>query len=130
MEQHDGYTKLTVEAFLPVGEKLIQEQKDFVAIFSGSEDAQGANWCSDCVEAKPHILKSLVPAAKSKNVPVFYVAVGDRPTWKNPQHPLRIHPIYKVDCVPTGLFVKEGRADNRLREGDFLLDDLIQEFLE
>ena len=130
MQKDKQYTSLETEEFIPVGEKLIADKKDFIAIFSGSEDAQGANWCSDCVVAKPNILSVLIPAAVEKKIPVYYVSVGDKPVWKNPQHPLRIHPQYKLDGVPTAIIFTSGAPGPRLKEDDFLSTDLIEEIFE
>eukprot|EP00331_Platyophrya_macrostoma_P029215 CAMPEP_0176437498 /NCGR_PEP_ID=MMETSP0127-20121128/18665_1 /TAXON_ID=938130 /ORGANISM="Platyophrya macrostoma, Strain WH" /LENGTH=83 /DNA_ID=CAMNT_0017821151 /DNA_START=39 /DNA_END=286 /DNA_ORIENTATION=+ len=71
----------------------IQKKELAVVIFKGTTGADGVNWCGDCVEADPHINKVLVPLCKEKDVPIYYVEVGDRPTWKDPNHPLRKHPV-------------------------------------
>lgn len=64
----------TFEAELP--EVL---KKDLaVAVFKGTTDASGNNWCGDCVVADPHINKVLVPLCKEKDIPIYFVEVGER----------------------------------------------------
>ncbi|GAQ81188.1 hypothetical protein KFL_000730250 [Klebsormidium nitens] len=60
-------------------------------LFLGSPVAEDKpSWCPDCVRGEPEILKSL--AASSKHINLLRVYVGDRPTWRDPSHPLRTDP--------------------------------------
>ncbi|CAH2080627.1 unnamed protein product, partial [Thlaspi arvense] len=61
----------------------------------------------DCVRAEPVFYKKL--EASSDDVALLRAYVGDRPTWKNPQHPWRHDPRFKLTGVPT-LIRWEGEA--------------------
>lgn len=55
--------------------------------------------CLDCVRAEPVIYKKL--EASADDVAVLRAYVGDRPTWRNPQHPWRLDSRFKLTGVPT-----------------------------
>ena len=126
---HEHHKKIHTKEFMAEFEKLVQEKKTFIAIFKGSEDKDGKNWCSDCVAADPAIKSTLIPQAHKKHIDVYTVEVGPREEWKDKANPLRTHKDLKIDCVPTLLFFKAGKAGNRLREGEILHQDLLEEFL-
>lgn len=54
---------------------------------------------SDCVRAEPVIYKKL--EAASDDIALLRAYVGDRPTWRNPQHPWRVDSRFKLTGVPT-----------------------------
>ncbi|CAK9322410.1 unnamed protein product [Citrullus colocynthis] len=53
----------------------------------------------DCVRAEPVIYKKL--EAASDDIALLRAYVGDRPTWRNPQHPWRVDSRFKLTGVPT-----------------------------
>jgi len=126
MDNHTAEHKLRTAEFIPVADKLFAEKKTFLALFKGAVDSHGQSWCSDCVAAEPTIKSVLLPLAKKKNIPVYTVDVGQREEWKDKQNPLRVHSGLKVDCVPTAIFVHDGVARERLREGDLTNRELIE----
>ncbi|KAA0048313.1 nuclear envelope integral membrane protein 1 isoform X1 [Cucumis melo var. makuwa] len=52
-----------------------------------------------CVRAEPVIYKKL--EAASDDTALLRAYVGDRPTWRNPQHPWRVDCRFKLTGVPT-----------------------------
>ncbi len=113
----------------------LQTQTDFtsprlILVEGGVDPATGINWCPDCIDAEENVNNILIPVAKGKNLPVDIVEVGSRDSWKNPQHPLRVHNIIKIARVPTLVFIKDNKTVRTLVELDIVNKELLYAFLE
>lgn len=68
--------------------------------------------CADCVKAEPVIYKLVNEVEKP--VTLVRVYVGDRPTWRSPDHPLRRDDRFNVKGVPTLIRWEDGAVVGRL----------------
>ncbi|XP_007052588.2 PREDICTED: thioredoxin-like protein Clot isoform X1 [Theobroma cacao] len=93
----------TVSGFDSVFEKFRSDapnNKASLILFLADKDpSTSLSWCPDCVRAEPAIYKKL--EASADDVAVLRAYVGDRPTWRNPQHPWRLDSRFKLTGVPT-----------------------------
>ncbi|KAK2993629.1 hypothetical protein RJ640_028973, partial [Escallonia rubra] len=67
-----------------------------------------------CVRAEPVIYKKL--EASSDDVALLRAYVGDRPTWRNPQHPWRVDSKFKLKGVPTLIRWENDSVKGRLED--------------
>ncbi|XP_033747754.1 thioredoxin domain-containing protein 17-like [Pecten maximus] len=95
--------------------------KTIIALFSGSVDAEGKNWCPDCVAADPVVSRNLSNAPE--DAVFIHCGVGGRDYWKDKNNVFRTNPQLKLKCVPT--LMKLGKP-NRLEEGQCADDDLVK----
>ncbi|KAG0303428.1 Thioredoxin domain-containing protein 17 [Dissophora globulifera] len=73
--------------------------KDVYVYFYASIDPNtGKSWCPDCVISGPLVEEVF---SKHDNLVLVNVDVGDRPTWKDLNHPLRHDEVVKIKAVPT-----------------------------
>lgn len=63
------------------------------------------------------------------NVALLKAYVGDRPTWRNPQHPLRVDPRFKLTGVPTLIRWENGSVKGRLEDHEAHLERKINALL-
>lgn len=77
----------------------------------------------DCVRAEPVINKKL--EASSDNIVLLRAYVGDRPTWRNPQHPWRVDSKFKLTGVPTLVSWENDAIKGRLEDYEAHLEDKI-----
>lgn len=55
-------------------------------LFTADPDpTTGVSWCPDCVRCSPAVKNVMA----DKKASLLEVLVGQRPVWKDPQHPLR-----------------------------------------
>ncbi|KAL0463027.1 UNVERIFIED_CONTAM: Thioredoxin-like protein Clot, partial [Sesamum latifolium] len=59
-----------------------------------------------CVRAELVIYKKL--EASPDTVALLWAYVGDRPTWRNPQHPFRSDSRFSLKGVPTLILWEDG----------------------
>ncbi|XP_048780331.2 thioredoxin domain-containing protein 17-like [Ostrea edulis] len=111
VEGLDAYQKAVAE----------NEGKTIFALFSGSTDADGNNWCPDCVSADPVVMRNLKHA--EEDAVFIHCGVGDRDFWKDQSNAFRKEPSLQLKCVPTLLRVGKKQ---RLEEGQCANDDLVQ----
>lgn len=57
----------------------------YVLFMADPDPATGVSWCPDCVRCGPAV-KGVMAEKKAS---LLEVLVGQRPVWKDPQHPLR-----------------------------------------
>ncbi|XP_074591963.1 thioredoxin-like protein Clot [Curcuma longa] len=119
---------------------------DFDRVFEGFDSAQRAqpalkfllfladkdpstklSWCPDCNVAEPVIYKKL--EASNSNVVLLRAYVGDRPTWRNPSHPWRVDPRFKVKGVPTLIRWENGEVTKRLEDYEAHVEEKIESLL-
>lgn len=55
--------------------------------------------------------------------------VGDRPTWRNPSHPWRVDPRFKVKGVPTFIRWENGGVTKRLEDYEAHVEENIESLL-
>lgn len=76
------------------------------------------------------IYKKLEAAAG--DVALLKAYVGDRPTWRNPQHPWRVDPRFKLTGVPTLIRWENGSVKARLEDHEAhresKIDTLLSEY--
>ncbi|XP_011651794.1 thioredoxin-like protein Clot isoform X2 [Cucumis sativus] len=93
----------TVSDFSAVFDKFRSElpnnKANFILFLADKDPSTSRSWCPDCVRAEPVIYKKL--EAASDDIALLRAYVGDRPTWRNPQHPWRVDPRFKLTGVPT-----------------------------
>ncbi|XP_077215124.1 thioredoxin superfamily protein [Tasmannia lanceolata] len=93
----------TVANFDQVFEKFRSEttknQTKLLLFLADKDPSTSLSWCPDCVRAEPVIYKKL--GASSCDVVLLRAYVGDRPTWRNPNHPWRVDARFKLRGVPT-----------------------------
>ncbi|KAF9577764.1 Thioredoxin domain-containing protein 17, partial [Lunasporangiospora selenospora] len=90
-----------IEVLHSVVNQTVEEHKGkeiFVYYYASIDPATGKSWCPDCVQAGPIIYDHF---AKLDNAVLVDVPVGDRPTWKDPNHIFRHDPIATIKAVPT-----------------------------
>mmetsp|Transcript_953 Transcript_953/g.2942 ORF Transcript_953/g.2942 Transcript_953/m.2942 type:complete len:135 (-) Transcript_953:227-631(-) len=67
-------------------------------VFTADPDPDtGVLWCPDCARALPAARKLVAETGGT----LLQVNVGDRPVWKDPNHPYRQEPDLKLTGVPT-----------------------------
>ncbi len=108
----------------------IKKRQRQVVLFTGTPDETGKSWCSDCNTAKPFIEQIIIPWAESNNIPFQIITVGDRPTWKNPEHVLRTDQSLKLTSVPTLILYEQGTITKRLDDDKATKEDFIKMFIE
>ncbi|KAF9290091.1 Thioredoxin domain-containing protein 17 [Mortierella alpina] len=91
----------TIESLHEVVAKTVEENKGkdiFLYYYASNDPATGKSWCPDCVRAGPIVEKKF---SELDNVVLVDVPVGDRPTWKDLNHPYRHDEVIKISAVPT-----------------------------
>jgi hypothetical protein len=81
----------------------------------------------DCVRAEPVIYKKL--EATADDVVLLRAFVGDRPTWRNPQHPWRIDSRFKLTGVPTLVRWENDTIRGRLEDHEAHIENKISALL-
>lgn len=78
----------------------------------------------DCVRAEPVIYKKL--EVSSDDIALLRAYVGDRPTWRNPQHPWRVDSRFKLTGVPTLIRWENDTIKGRLEDNEAQLEKKIE----
>lgn len=110
-------------------DRLASQRGAGLLLFFGSEDPQsGESWCPDCVTADPVLRRAcrdLQPA-----LTLYECPVGARSDWKNrPEHPYRLHPVLRLQRIPTLIRIDGGCERGRLVEADCARPDAVRAFL-
>ncbi|GMH27273.1 hypothetical protein Nepgr_029116 [Nepenthes gracilis] len=121
----------TVSSFDQVFENFRNEAVNYKAnliLFLADKDpTTSLSWCPDCVRAEPIIYKKL--EALSDDVVLLRAYVGDRPTWRNPQHPWRIDSRFQLKGVPTLVCWEKESVSSRLEDHEAHLEDKIDSLI-
>jgi thiol-disulfide isomerase/thioredoxin len=105
--------------FEAVLEKLMQASTRALILVTSDKNLDGSYWCPDCEAIKP-LYPIFEQESKAAALPYFIFVAGDRPTWKNPENPLRKHKALLIKSVPTlGLFDGK-KLSRRLVEAEIL----------
>ncbi|CAL9754599.1 unnamed protein product [Musa acuminata subsp. burmannicoides] len=81
----------------------------------------------DCNVAEPIIYEKL--EASNSNLVLLRAYVGDRPTWRNPSHPWRVDPRFKLKGVPTLIRWENESVAGRLEDYEAHIGDKIDSIL-
>lgn len=66
--------------------RLLELPGPHYVLFTADPDpTTGVSWCPDCVRCSPAVKNVMA----DKKASLLEVLVGQRPVWKDPQHPLR-----------------------------------------
>lgn len=105
-------------------------EMEAVFLFFGSEEpASGASWCPDCVTADP-VLRAAC-ATRRPDLTLHECPVGRRADWKDrPQHPYRLHPLWRLERIPTLVHVCGCVELGRLVEADCADPAVVAAFLQ
>ena len=102
-------------------------------MFIGGTTPEGFSWCSDCVDVKPFLNKTVEDnQSANPDCTVLIGVVDHRNDWVGvSDHLYRTHPLFKVGGVPTMLLF-EGtnelmRVDDQAQFGD---EELMKMFVE
>jgi len=64
--------------------------------------------------------------ASSDDIALLRAYVGDRPTWRNPQHPWRVDPRFKLTGVPTLIRWENDTVKGRLEDHEAHVESKIE----
>ena len=115
----------TQDFFKAWDEEVAKPDNKFVVYLTGGENAEGVNWCPDCVSAKPAITSKILDVT---SLPVLKGVVVDKTTWVGvATHPYKAHPVVKAGGVPSVMLVCDGQVVMRAESGDdFGNEDLLK----
>uniref|UniRef100_A0A2P2P4G9 Thioredoxin-like protein Clot n=1 Tax=Rhizophora mucronata TaxID=61149 RepID=A0A2P2P4G9_RHIMU len=122
----------TLSTFDDVFEKFKSEaakyKANFILFLADKDPSTNLSWCPDCVRAEPVIYKTL--EASADDVALLRAYVGDRPTWRDSQHPWRVDSsMFKLTGVPTFISWENGAVKGRLEDNEAHLEDKINALL-
>ncbi|KAF5196912.1 Thioredoxin-like protein clot [Thalictrum thalictroides] len=108
----------TISSFDEVFEKFRSEaaknKVNLILFLADNDPSTSLSWCPDCVRAEPVIYKKL--EASTDEVALLRAYVGDRPTWRNAQNPLRTDSRFKLKGVPTLVRWENDAISGRLED--------------
>ncbi|KAF3449991.1 hypothetical protein FNV43_RR06070 [Rhamnella rubrinervis] len=117
----------TVSGFDTVFAKFRSEapnnKANLILFLADKDPSTSLSWCPDCVRAEPVIYKTLESA--SEDIALLRAYVGDRPTWRNPQHPWRVDSRFKLTGVPTLVRWENDAIKGRLEDHEAHLENKI-----
>ncbi|KAH9774598.1 Thioredoxin-like protein Clot [Citrus sinensis] len=121
----------TVSSFDNVFDKFKSEapknKANFILFLADKDPSTSLSWCPDCVRAEPVIYKTL--EASPDDIALLQAYVGDRPTWRNPQHPFRVDSRFKLTGVPTLFRWENDTVSGRLEDHEAHLEHKIKALL-
>ncbi|THG22600.1 thioredoxin-like protein Clot [Camellia sinensis] len=117
----------TISTFDDVLEKFKSDapnnKANLILFLADKDPSTSLSWCPDCVRAEPVIYKKL--EAVPDDVALLQAYVGDRPTWRNPQHPWRVDLRFKLTGVPTLIRWEDDAVKGRLEDHEAHLEHKI-----
>ncbi|KAK7243622.1 hypothetical protein RIF29_38428 [Crotalaria pallida] len=121
----------TVSTFDGVFEKFrseaSQNKANLILFLADKDPATSLSWCPDCVRAEPVIYKKL--ESSPDDIALLRAYVGDRPTWRNPQHPWRVEPKFKLTGVPTLIRWENDAVKGRLEDHEAHIEKKIEDLI-
>ncbi|CAN8238256.1 unnamed protein product [Cochlearia groenlandica] len=123
-----------LESVLEELKKSNHTNKINLILFLANDDpATNRSWCPDCVRAEPVIYKTILDkeeeSSELKEINVIRAYAGDRTTWRNPMHPWRVDPRFKLRGVPTLVRWEGDCVKGRLEDHQAHLPHLISPLL-
>ncbi|CAL0326280.1 unnamed protein product [Lupinus luteus] len=100
-----------------------QNKANLILFLADKDPATNLSWCPDCVRAEPVIYKTL--ESLPDDIALLKANAGDRPTWRNPQHPWRVKP-FKLTGVPTLIRWENDTVKGRLEDYEAHLKKKIE----
>ncbi|XP_074321604.1 thioredoxin-like protein Clot [Silene latifolia] len=100
---------------------------NLILFLADIDPSTSLSWCPDCVRAEPIIYRHLEES--NDDVALLRAYVGDKPTWRNPQHPWRIDPRFEVKGVPTLVRWGSNGVEARLEDDEAHVPEKIAELL-
>lgn len=125
--------KTVVEAkpsdFEVVFEKFTAENSGIkLLLFLADKDPDtNLSWCPDCNAAEPVIYDKI--SASTTDVAILKAFAGDRSTWRDPSHPWRVDPRFKLKGVPTLVRWKDGAIAGRLEDDEAYIGSKVDAIL-
>ncbi|XP_020592788.1 thioredoxin-like protein Clot [Phalaenopsis equestris] len=107
--------------------KTINSEIKLLLFLADKDPSTKLSWCPDCNVAEPVIDDML--AATASDISILKTFVGDRATWKNPIHPWRVDPRFKLRGVPTLIRWENGAITERLEDDEAHIGDKIHALL-
>ncbi|KAL2321955.1 hypothetical protein Fmac_026334 [Flemingia macrophylla] len=101
-----------------------QNKANLILFLADKDPATSRSWCPDCVRAEPVIYKKL--ESSPDDILLLRAYVGDRPTWRNPQHQWRVDPKFKLTGVPTLIRWENDAVKGRLEDHEAHLEHKIE----
>lgn len=121
----------TVATFDGVFQKFTSEaanyRANFILFLADKDPSTKLSWCPDCVRAEPVIYKKLEES--SGDVALLIAYVGNRPTWRTPNHPWRVDPRFKLTGVPTLIRWENDAVKGRLEDHEAHVEKKIDTLL-
>ncbi|KAF5736409.1 thioredoxin-like protein Clot [Tripterygium wilfordii] len=105
------------------GSEAPKNKVNLILFLADKDPSTNLSWCPDCVRAEPVIYKKL--ETSTDDVALLRAYVGDRPTWRNPQHPWRSDSRFKLTGVPTLIRWENGAVKARLEDHEAHLERKI-----
>ena len=68
--------------------------------------------------------------ASYDDIALLKAYVGDRPTWRNPKHPWKVEPRFKLTGVPTLIRWENDTVKGRLEDHEAHLENKIETLVE
>ncbi|KAI3984318.1 hypothetical protein MKX01_011272 [Papaver californicum] len=99
----------------------------FILFLADIDPSTSVSWCPDCVRAEPVIYKKLEES--SSDVLLLRAYVGDRPTWRTPNHPWRTDSRFNLKGVPTLVRWENGSVQGRLEDHEAHVQSKIETLL-
>ncbi|KAM7508984.1 hypothetical protein LguiA_019437 [Lonicera macranthoides] len=122
----------TISTFDGVFEKFKSEasknKANFILFLADKDPSTSLSWCPDCVRAEPVIYKKLEESPD--DVALLRAYVGDRATWRNPQHPWRTDSKFKLKGVPTLVLWENDAVKGRLEDHEAHVERKIDALLK
>ncbi|KAM7512308.1 hypothetical protein LguiB_011183 [Lonicera macranthoides] len=122
----------TISTFDGVFEKFKSEasknKANFILFLADKDPSTSLSWCPDCVRAEPVIYKKLEESPD--DVALLRAYVGDRVTWRNPQHPWRTDSKFKLKGVPTLVLWENDAVKGRLEDHEAHVERKIDALLK
>nr|AGG19197.1 thioredoxin-like protein 7 [Tamarix hispida] len=111
------------EAFDKFAAEAPKHKANFILFLADIDPTSSLSWCPDCVRAEPVIYKKL--EAIPEDVALLRAYIGDRPTWRNVQHPLKMDSRFQLKGVPTLVRWENDAIKGRLEDHEAHLEPKI-----
>ncbi|KAJ3696614.1 hypothetical protein LUZ61_000319 [Rhynchospora tenuis] len=108
-------------------EEATKKNLKFILFLADKDPMTSRSWCPDCNVAEPIIYQKLETA--NNDIALLKVYVGDRPTWRNPNHRFRVDPRFRLQGVPTLIRWENDGITGRLEDYEAHVETKIDALL-